>query len=65
VYAKKSAVVPVPTLKFADVVPEAEVTGLRVVERFETINAFWEVTETEVPETIPLNENLSASTASI
>jgi hypothetical protein len=64
VNAKKSAVVPVPTLNVADVAPAADVTGLSVVERFEMMNAFWEVTDTEVPGTIPLIENLSASAAS-
>jgi hypothetical protein len=64
VNAKNSAVVPVPTLKVADVAPAADVTGLSVVERLEMINAFCEVTETEVPATIPLIENLSASAAS-
>ena len=64
VNAKNSAVVPVPTLKVADVDPAAEVTRLNVVDKLEIINAFCAVTETEVPASIPLIENLSASGAS-
>ena len=65
VYAKNSAVVPVPTLNIAEVVPEMEVTGVSREFRLETMKAFCAVTETDVPATIPLSENLSASTASI
>ena len=65
VYAKNSAVVPVPTLNVAEVVPEVEVTGVSREFRLETMKAFCAVTETYVPATIPLSENLSASTASI
>ena len=65
VYAKNSAVVPVPTLKVAEVVPEEEVTGESKEFKFETMNAFCAVTETAVLATIPLSENLSASVGSI
>ena len=64
VNAKNSAVVPVPTLNVAEVDPAEEVTRLNVVDKLETINAFCAVTDTEVPASIPLIENLSASGAS-
>ena len=65
VYTKNSAVVPVPTLNDAEVVPEVEVTGVSREFKLETMKAFCAVTETVVPATIPLSEKLSASTASI
>jgi hypothetical protein len=65
VYAKNSAVVPVPTLNVAEVAPEVEVTGVSREFRLERMKAFCAVTATDVPATIPLSENLSASPASI
>ena len=64
VKAKNSAVVPVPTLNVAEVEPAAEVTGFRVEDKFEIINAFCAVTETEVPASMPVIENLRPSGAS-
>lgn len=64
VYAKNSAVVPVPTLKVDEVDPAVEVTGFKVEDKFETTEAFWAVTEMEVPGVIPIIENLRLSAAS-